>query len=304
LRHSTNNAPLDGRDDPPTTAVSDPEPVPVAAPELDVVRPLTPETYPQRHEPSREELAGRYATPRQLNPIVATEPARSTPVVPNPAIGLQPITSRAAATTAPAIAAATALAATAATAADNVTPVRGLAQSAASLYERAAPFIPGAPALERDAESDGPTPAGLLGAATGPLGRAAAALPALPGSLPRLRPAAGRPGPAASLARAVPSRLPSPVELVAPGVAGLARAIPPGAGPAAAALAGAAGPIAASPARSATASGSASDDETAEPTDPAELDRLAGQLYGRIQRHLNADLLIGRERAQMLTDLG
>jgi len=268
-----------------------------------VVRPLAPETYPQRDERSREEPAGRRPTPRQLNPIVAPEPARTSPVVPNPAIGLQPITSRAAATTAPAAAAAAAL--TMAGAA--VTPVRSLGESAASLYNEVESRIPGVPTPEAAMETAGPAVAGPFDAATGALGRAAAAMPALPGSPPRLRPPAGLPGPAASLARAVPSQLPPPIELVAPGIAGatgLAGAIHPGAGPAASALAGAAGPITASPTRPATASASASDDETPEPTDPAELDRLAGQLYGRIQRHLNADLLIGRERAQMLTDLG
>jgi hypothetical protein len=298
-RHST-AAPLDGPDDPPTAALSDPEPV-RAQQRLDVVRPLAPDSNRPRDERSPEGPAGRYAMPRQLNPIVAPEPARTTPVVPNPAIGLRPITSRAAATTAPAVAAATALTMAGAAA---VAPVRGLGESAASLYNEVQARIPGEATPEAAMESAGPALAGLPGAAAGPLARAAAALPGLPGSLPRLRPPAGLAGPAASLARAVPTRLPSPIELIAPGIAsaaGRAGAIP-GAGLAAAALSGAAGPIAASPSRAATAS--ASGDDTPEPTDPAELDRLAGQLYGRIQRHLNADLLIGRERAQMLTDLG
>jgi hypothetical protein len=38
--------------------------------------------------------------------------------------------------------------------------------------------------------------------------------------------------------------------------------------------------------------------------DPAALDTLARQLYGRFSRHLAGELLIDRERAQFLTDLG
>jgi hypothetical protein len=257
-----------------------------------------PETYPQRDERSREEPAGRDAgrsagggSDPGLPPSLRVGRDRD----PIPAIGLQPITSRAAATTTPAVAAATALPMAGAAAA---APVRGLSESAAALYNEVESRIPGGAIPEAAMESAGSAVAGLLGAAagplgpaaTGPLGRAAAALPALPGSLPRLRPPAGLPGPAAGLARAIPTQLPPPIELVAPGIAS--------------ALSGAAGPIGAAPARSATTSASAADEGTPEPTDPAELDRLAGQLYGRIQRHLNADLLIGRERAQMLTDLG
>ena len=37
--------------------------------------------------------------------------------------------------------------------------------------------------------------------------------------------------------------------------------------------------------------------------DPAVLDSLARQLYGRFSRHLAGELLIDRERAQFLTDL-
>jgi hypothetical protein len=37
--------------------------------------------------------------------------------------------------------------------------------------------------------------------------------------------------------------------------------------------------------------------------DPAALDSLARQLYGRFSRHLAGELLIDRERAQFLTDL-
>lgn len=40
------------------------------------------------------------------------------------------------------------------------------------------------------------------------------------------------------------------------------------------------------------------------PADPAELDRLARQLYGRFSRRLAGELLIDRERAQFLSDLG
>jgi len=36
---------------------------------------------------------------------------------------------------------------------------------------------------------------------------------------------------------------------------------------------------------------------------PAHLDQLAAQLYGRLRSHLSTDLLVGRERATMLTDL-
>lgn len=45
-------------------------------------------------------------------------------------------------------------------------------------------------------------------------------------------------------------------------------------------------------------------DEQRDPTDdPAHLDHLAAQLYGRLRSHLSTDLLVGRERATMLTDL-
>jgi hypothetical protein len=37
--------------------------------------------------------------------------------------------------------------------------------------------------------------------------------------------------------------------------------------------------------------------------DPAALDSLARQLYGRFSRHLAGELLIDRERSQFLTDL-
>jgi len=37
--------------------------------------------------------------------------------------------------------------------------------------------------------------------------------------------------------------------------------------------------------------------------DAGALDRLAGQLYGRLRGQLAAELLVGRERASMLTDL-
>jgi hypothetical protein len=39
------------------------------------------------------------------------------------------------------------------------------------------------------------------------------------------------------------------------------------------------------------------------PHDPAALDALARQLYGRFSRHLAGELLIDRERSQFLTDL-
>jgi len=39
------------------------------------------------------------------------------------------------------------------------------------------------------------------------------------------------------------------------------------------------------------------------PHDPAALDVLARQLYGRFSRHLAGELLIDRERSQFLTDL-
>ena len=37
--------------------------------------------------------------------------------------------------------------------------------------------------------------------------------------------------------------------------------------------------------------------------DPGSLDRLAGQLYDRVRGQLSAELLVGRERSQLLTDL-
>lgn len=37
--------------------------------------------------------------------------------------------------------------------------------------------------------------------------------------------------------------------------------------------------------------------------DPGSLDRLAGQLYDRLRGQLSAELLVGRERSQLLTDL-
>lgn len=39
------------------------------------------------------------------------------------------------------------------------------------------------------------------------------------------------------------------------------------------------------------------------PHDPAALDLLARQLYGRFSRHLAGELLVDRERSQFLTDL-
>ena len=42
---------------------------------------------------------------------------------------------------------------------------------------------------------------------------------------------------------------------------------------------------------------------TAAPHDPAALDALARQLYGRFSRHLAGELLVDRERSQFLTDL-
>ncbi len=42
---------------------------------------------------------------------------------------------------------------------------------------------------------------------------------------------------------------------------------------------------------------------TTTPHDPAALDVLARQLYGRFTRHLAGELLIDRERSQFLTDL-
>src|SRR6185437_4466567 len=41
----------------------------------------------------------------------------------------------------------------------------------------------------------------------------------------------------------------------------------------------------------------------AAPHDPAALDALARQLYGRFSRHLAGELLVDRERSQFLTDL-
>lgn len=37
--------------------------------------------------------------------------------------------------------------------------------------------------------------------------------------------------------------------------------------------------------------------------DPGSLDRLANQLYDRVRGQLSAELLVGRERSQLLTDL-
>jgi hypothetical protein len=86
-------------------------------------------------------------------------------------------------------------------------------------------------------------------------------------------PAAPRPTPA----------LPPPVELVAPGY------VPPS--------------TASQPTAMQSAPNDARDEAPA-PQDQAELDQLARQLYSRVQGHLRNDLLVGRERAQMLTDLG
>ena len=58
---------------------------------------------------------------------------------------------------------------------------------------------------------------------------------------------------------------------------------------------GAAGPV---------SSSSASSSPAFQTEDPAALDTLARQLYGRFSRHLAGELLIDRERAQFLTDLG
>jgi len=68
--------------------------------------------------------------------------------------------------------------------------------------------------------------------------------------------------------------------------------------PAAPFLAGPAGPTTTESAKSA-----ASEDPLAS-EDPAALDRLANQLYARVQSQLRSELLVSRERAQMLTDLG
>jgi len=85
--------------------------------------------------------------------------------------------------------------------------------------------------------------------------------------------------------------LPPPVELIAPGY------VPPA--PAAA------GPLDAGPAAPRPAASDPAD-ESSEPrtTSPAELDRLARDLYGRVQSQLRSELLVGRERAQRLTDIG
>lgn len=207
---------------------------------------------------------------------------------------------------------------------ENVAPIRDAEQSAASLYNRASPVIPGTPALPTsvepfaepfaEAEPAPSGPPGLSGANTTTIGRTAAAvrptvaalptaaalagatilptaaglprspLPALRSSIGRPRPPLGAPRPPMT-PRAVPS-LPPPVELVAPGADGFAGTTIGGGS---------------SPARHVEA---ASDDEPPHRPDPVELDRLAGQLYGRIQNQLRSDLLIGRERAQLLTDLG
>lgn len=196
------------------------------------------------------------------------------------------ITSRAAATSTPAVAGAAAFA----SAVDDAAPLQSLRQNAASLYDRAAPFVPGAPSAG-NAPAALPRPAAprdALGAAAGLLGRAAS-----PGAS-ALRPPLPRPAGRATAGPAVPQlpALPPPVELVAPGFADATAATAAAAGPPAAAT------------RTAGAVGQPPSDEAPPRSDPAALDRLAGQLYGRIQDQLRADLLIGRERAQMLTDLG
>ncbi len=66
---------------------------------------------------------------------------------------------------------------------------------------------------------------------------------------------------------------------------------------------GASGPGAAAGSSASAASGSPSS-SSARHEDPAALDSLARQLYGRFSRHLAGELLIDRERSQFLTDLG
>jgi hypothetical protein len=107
---------------------------------------------------------------------------------------------------------------------------------------------------------------------------------------PRFEPRPAVPDPAqvpvpAALAPAVPALAPA-VPALAPAVPAMAPAVP--------ALA----PVPASPGPAAAAT-------EAEPImpDPAALDRLAQQLYGRLRGHLAAELLGDRERAQLLTDL-
>ena len=43
--------------------------------------------------------------------------------------------------------------------------------------------------------------------------------------------------------------------------------------------------------------------KSARPSSDAELEELAGQLYGRISRRLRRELLVDRERAGVMVDL-
>jgi hypothetical protein len=164
---------------------------------------------------------------------------------------------------------------------------RGIAGAAMDAAERVAPAV--LPAALGAAASYLPR---LFDHGSEPAVPQIPGLPALPG-LPGVgaAPRRGMPAPVPALA---PATRPAPaapqtVEVTAPGF------VPPAQAPAA--------PLDASPARPTTAESTASD-EPAAAEDPAALDRLANQLYARVQNQLRSELLIGRERAQMLTDLG
>jgi hypothetical protein len=90
----------------------------------------------------------------------------------------------------------------------------------------------------------------------------------------------------------------SPIAQVAQGAVGVASQLP--------ALFGGGSSGASSPsATSGSSASAASGPSSASPsTDPAALDTLARQLYGRFSRHLAGELLIDRERSQFLTDFG
>jgi hypothetical protein len=72
-----------------------------------------------------------------------------------------------------------------------------------------------------------------------------------------------------------------------------------GAGPATGSDGGPAAPADAGPAQPASSPSPAG----AQPQDPASLDSLAADLYDRLRNRLIDELYVGRERAQLLTDL-
>jgi hypothetical protein len=115
--------------------------------------------------------------------------------------------------------------------------------------------------------------------------------PAAQGATPQSPTAQGAQAPAGQSPAAQ-----SPIAQAAQGVLGIASQLPAvfGGG-----SAGASGPAASSGPSASAASGPPSQSE-----DPAALDSLARQLYGRFSRHLAGELLIDRERSQFLTDLG